>query len=75
MPRPRRRRTWFWSWWPCFRCTTASKATSRRIESTPAGSALPPWANDPTANLPNLRYAPLLTRAQAYRGNGGRWTR
>ncbi|MFJ6951608.1 hypothetical protein [Micromonospora aurantiaca (nom. illeg.)] len=30
------------------------------------------WDAVPTRELPTLRYAPLMTLAQSYRGNGGR---
>ncbi|MEO3775854.1 hypothetical protein ABGB16_03165 [Micromonospora sp. B11E3] len=33
------------------------------------------WSAAPTRELPAMRYAPLMTLAQSYRGNGGRWQR
>jgi hypothetical protein len=74
MIRSRRRRTSFWwPWWPWPR-----RRTHTAIHARPAGtsgSGSPRWATDPTVHLPTVRYAPLMTRAEAYRGNGGRWTR
>ncbi|MFG2064762.1 hypothetical protein ACGFIK_25480 [Micromonospora sp. NPDC048871] len=42
----------------------------------PARNAAPlRWAMERTRELPALRHAPLLTRGQIFRGNGGRWPR
>lgn len=71
-----RRRGWFLSWWP--RRRTPSRAASSNIPSSPRTASVLPspwWSVAPTRELPVLRYAPLMTLAQAERGNGGRWQR
>ncbi|WP_431883460.1 hypothetical protein [Micromonospora gifhornensis] len=77
MPGSHRRRPWF-SFWRSRRQPdqARSAAGSRSGNSAPARNAGPlRWAMDRTRELPTLRHAPLLTRGQIFRGNGGRWPR
>lgn len=72
----RRRRRWFSVW-----------RSRKRLSSSPGGKAvtsgrctrcrtpMQAWANAQTQKLPLLRGAPLMTPAQIYRGDGGRWVR
>lgn len=71
-----RRRGWLSSWWP--RRRTPNPTTSGNTPSASSGGSAGPapwWSAGVTRELPVLRYAPLMTVAQAHRGHGGRWTR
>lgn len=71
-----RRRGWFSSWWP--RRRTPIRVASALVPSSPRPASVLPspwWPAGPTRELPVLRYAPLMTLAQAERGKGGRWPR
>ncbi|WP_204020552.1 hypothetical protein [Micromonospora andamanensis] len=77
MPGSHRRRPWF-SFWRCRRQSKQVRSTggSRSDNSGPVRNAIPlRWAMERTRELPALRHAPLLTRGQVFRGNGGRWPR
>ena len=72
-----RRRGWFSSWWSWRRRpAVATDSNVSPMQRTPT-NAVPTywWGVGPTRELPTLRYAPLMTLAQSYRGNGGRWPR
>lgn len=72
-----RRRRWFSSWWsrkrPPAVATGGNVLPIRRTATNAAPTYW--WSAGPTRELPTLRYAPLMTLAQSYRGNGGRWPR
>lgn len=70
------RHHWLSSWWSRRR-PSARPASGNVPSSSLAASATrsPKWSTGVTRELPALRYAPLMTRAQLYRGNGGRWPR
>ena len=71
-----RRHRWFSSWWP--RNRGAAQTAARMVPTNQPPAPVPSpawWSVAPTRELPALRYAPLMTLAQAYRGNGGRWPR
>ena len=72
-----RRRGWFSSWWSSRRSrAVVADSHVSPLRRTPTNAAPTYWwAGVPTRELPTLRYAPLMTLAQSYRGNGGRWTR
>lgn len=71
-----RRYRWFSSWWsrrhPSARGVTGNVPSSPRAASA---SSSPQWQTGATRELPALRSVPLMTRAQLFRGNGGRWPR
>lgn len=71
-----RRRRWF-SIWRSRRRLPSSPGRNATASGrcTPCVTPMQAWANAPTRNLPVLRSAPLMTPAQIYRGNGGRWVR
>lgn len=71
-----RRHHWLSSWWSRRR-PPARRATSNVQPSPRAGfvTSSAQWSTGVTCELPALRYAPLMTRAQLFRGNGGRWPR
>lgn len=71
-----RRRGWFSSWWS--RPRTPIRPASSNAPSRPRPASVPPspwWSVGPTREVPVLPYAPLMTLAQATRGNGGRCPR
>lgn len=77
MPGSHRRRPWFSFWRSRRQPDQAGPAAGNRPrDSVPARNAAPlRWAMERTRELPALRHAPLLTRGQIFRGNGGRWPR
>ncbi|MFF5215416.1 hypothetical protein [Micromonospora sp. NPDC000442] len=51
-------------------------AEGRSGGSAPARNTVPlRWAMERTRELPALHHAPLLSRGQIFRGDGGRWPR
>jgi hypothetical protein len=71
-----RRPRWFRSWWSRKRPPNRTAGSQVPPGPRPASVQPPPWWSvAPTRELPALRYAPLMTLAQTYRGNGGRWPR
>ncbi|NLU79118.1 hypothetical protein HCA58_12170 [Micromonospora sp. HNM0581] len=77
MPGSHRRRPRF-SFWRSRRPPDQEEpAAGRRSgDAAPARNAVPlRWSMERTRELPALRHAPLLTRGQIFRGNGGRWPR
>lgn len=71
-----RRSRWFSSW-RLWRRPSAMSASSNQPPGprTASGTISPRWSTGATRELPVLRLAPLMTRAQLHRGNGGRWPR
>lgn len=65
---------------PIWRLLRRMSRRKHRIESRPTGPAAAierraPWINShatPQWNGPTIQFTPLLTRAQRWRGNGGR---
>lgn len=71
-----RRHRWFSSWWSRGRPSDWYAGGNVPSSSLAAPTTFsPPWSTDITRELPALRHVPLMTRAQLFRGNGGRWPR
>lgn len=71
-----RRHHWLSSWWSRRRLSARGAGSNVPSSPRPASTAFSPrWSTGATRELPALRYAPLMTRAQLYLGNGGRWPR
>lgn len=71
-----RRHRWFSFWWS--RRRASARYASGNVPSSPLAAPTTSslrWSRGVTRELPALRYAPLMTGAQLYRGNGGRWPR
>lgn len=76
MPGSHRRRHWLSSWWSRKKRPLNRNAYGKiqTAAPPPPAAASPCWSVGPTREVPVMRYAPLMTLAQTYRGNGGRWS-
>lgn len=71
-----RRHHWLSSWWS--RRRLSARGASSNVPSSPRATSTTfslRWSTGATRELPVLRCAPLMNRAQLFRGNGGRWPR
>lgn len=62
-------------WWPGRHRRSKPVSPAYRVVASTVPPAVPSWALMPTREHPNWRDGPLLTRAQEFRGHGGRWSR